>query len=116
MSCPECGGKLKSVIEGSSVTTYCAACDWSVTTSYIDPMFEDETEYTLHLVQGNTVCRETISSVSKAWNCNYLVAKSLIEDPSGGDIKGDAMMISKVVSILKNGNVAYIIQPEWPYS
>ena len=73
MSCPECGGMLASETRGPSRITTCAESGWSIATSHIDPIFEDENEYVIRLAAGNNAdshyCTDTY-----LYRCNVFQA------------------------------------------
>lgn len=115
MSCPECGGSLKSEIVGSSVVVSCENCGWSVASSYIEPIREDETVYSLFLENGNTADKRTLSCLSNVVGCNFLQAKKMVDGSRSLLFSGTAVEVREKRDQLEEGEVAYSIEPDFPY-
>lgn len=115
MSCPACGGSLKSEVIGSSVVVSCKKCGWSVATSYIEPIHEDEAVYNLFLEGGNSAEKSTLSCLSKVMGCNFLQAKKMIDGGRCLLFSGNAVEVRAKRDQLIEGKIAYSIEPDLPY-
>ena len=70
--CPNCGNKLISEIKGSSLIIRCTKCYYSVATTNIDPIYEDDSEYEIFLEEGNEITKENyflIQSLTNMCKC-----------------------------------------------
>lgn len=115
MSCPKCGGNLKSEVIGSSAIQTCQGCGWSVATSYVDPIYEDDTVYRLYIEDGNVSSRPVLTALSKVLGCNYLGAKKAVEGGRSLLFEGDAVKTREKRDALDSGGVVYAIEPYFPY-
>ena len=115
MTCPKCNAELTSEIKGSTLLLTCGKCGWSVATSYIEPIFLDETTYRLVLDTGNSVSKPALAAVSAATGGNYLSAKKLVESAPVTLAKALAPEAMRLARILAEGDVAYSIEPDFPY-
>lgn len=115
MSCPECGSSLKSEVIGSTLVVSCAKCGWSVARTYIEPIREDATIYSLYLESGNSADKTTLSCLSKIMGCNFLQAKRVIDVDRPLLFSGNAIEVRERRDQLKEAKVTYSIEPDFPY-
>lgn len=115
MICPECGGKAVSRVEGSSLVIECQECDWSIATSYIDPIYEDESIYAVFLREGNAVTKELLKIVSIATGGNFIAAKKAIGNPDGPISQGKAPEVKEVIASLSDAGALFEVVPPYPY-
>lgn len=113
--CPKCNSDLIYEIKGSSYVISCTNCDWGLATSYIEPIFEDETKYRVTLEKGNLSSKENIRTIAHVMNCNFLQAKKVIESDNQIIVEGCASEIIKQVRKLRESNVKYSISPNFSY-
>ena len=115
MSCPVCNSATISKVEGSTLVIECTQCEWSVATSYIDPIYEDETIYTVLADQVLSPSKEQLKAVSSVIGDNFIAAKKLLKTSGATLTKGLASEIKESVEKLLDSGVAISIDPEYPY-
>ncbi len=115
MNCPKCNSSTISKIEGSTLIIKCTECEWSVATSYVDPIYEDETVYIVRVGQVLNPNKEQLKAVSSVAGVNFIAAKKTLETPGATLIEGLAPEIKESVAKLSESNVAITIEPEYPY-
>ena len=115
MTCPKCNAELTSEVKGSTLLLTCGECGWSVATSYIEPIFLDETTYRLALDAGNPASKPVLAAVSAAAGGNYLSAKKLVESAPVVLSEDLAPEVMRIARILADGSVSYSIAPDFPY-
>ena len=49
IKCPNCNHPLTKFIEGSAMVVRCSHCDYEVVTTFVDPIYEDDTIYSIVL-------------------------------------------------------------------
>ena len=113
--CPECGVRLKGFVEGSSMGSRCPKCGWSVVTTYIPPIQEDEQEYTIVLVAGGTATREAVRAVSRIAMCNFVTARRLIAGAPIELFTGCATEVLTHKNNLEAAGVPIEVHPNFPY-
>ena len=75
ITCEKCGSEMRPIDSNKPVGMICPKCGWGWATSYMDPMRDDDTTYTISLSEGNSVTNATIQTIAKISNKNYLQAK-----------------------------------------
>ena len=113
--CPKCGKKLLMRIEGSTQIIECSSCSYSVATSYIDPIYEDEQKYTIVLDKYQSSDRKGYSSLAKIIGTNVIGVKRLIENVPVEIFSGKAPEIKTVIDKLKEIEIDYHIEPDFKY-
>ncbi len=113
--CPVCNHDLIPFTEGSTTGVRCSYCDYSIVTTYIEPIYEDDNTYTVVLEAGNSVDMSTIKVISKITGKNYIFSKQYLENAPAIIAKGIAAEIIEMKSQLDSSNVKYSISPEFPY-
>lgn len=115
MSCPECNGKLKSEVVGSSIVTSCSECGWSVARSHMDSMREDDTVYSLYLESGNPDNKAVLSCLSKIMGCNFLQVRKALDRGRALIFAGEAAKVREKRDLLLNEGISFSIEPDFPY-
>lgn len=115
MICDKCGTVMASRIEGSSLVVECPHCKWNVTTSHIDPIYEDRNVFSLSILPNNALSRTVLSTISKMAGVNYLGAKTIAENGQENIFEGDAPAIYEKKKLLDEASISYSIKPEYPY-
>lgn len=113
--CPECGGELDSQIDGSCLTISCLSCDWSVATTYTEPIYEDQTVYAISILPGNPVSKPVLLAIGKLVEVNFLGAKPIAEQGCERVYEDTAPEVREKKLLLDEAGVAYRIEPEFPY-
>ena len=113
--CPKCGKKLLMRIEGSTQIIECSSCSYSVATSFLDPIYEDEQEYTIILDKYSSPDRKGYSSLAKITGINVIGVKRLIENVPAILFTGKAPEIKIVIEKLKEIDIDYHIEPGFKY-
>lgn len=115
MNCPECNAPTISKIEGSSLVIECPECGWSIATSHIDPIYEDETIYLVRVGLNKTSSKEALKAVACITGGNFISAKSLLETPGSKLIEGKAPVVKKCLEDLTAAGVGFEVCPEFPF-
>ncbi len=115
MNCPECNAATISRIEGSSLVIECPDCGWSVVTSYIDPMYEDQTVYSVRVGINETPGKEALKAVSHIAGGNFISAKHILETPGSELIEGKAPVVKSCLEELAGAGVNFVVTPEFPF-
>ena len=114
--CPDCENKLEDFIEGSSMGLRCPKCGWSLVTTYIPPILEDENEYTISLLEGNNPSPDVLRAVSRLAGCNYIAAKRMILEAPMALFTGLASDVLAQKTALEDSGVQVGVTPTFPYS
>ncbi len=113
--CPMCNHELIAFKNGSSIGVRCSSCDYSVVTSYIEPIFEDKNVYTIILEKGNALSKDSLKTVSGIIGKNYIAAKKCISSAPSILFQGYAADVMDVKKILDTSAMKYSISPKFPY-
>ncbi len=113
--CPICNHELIPMKEGSSIGVRCSNCEYSIVTSYIDPIYEDENTYTLMLEAGNICDKTCMKIISRITGENFIQAKKLISSAPVVIAEGKAMDILTLKKELDENSIKYSISPKFPY-
>lgn len=113
--CPKCGKELKRIKQNSGVAYCCINCDYSVATTDLDPIFEDQQEYTITLLPNNSINKDILKVISSITNLNYIDCKKMVEKAPSIIFKGDATDAKDVKAKLDNNNIKYSIEPLFIY-
>ena len=112
--CDKCGAEMRVDRCGCAVTYTCPNCGRTIATTEWEPIDADKTQYAIHLVKGTPVCKETLSLVSQMTGKNFLDSKRAIETNEVIFV-GKARDILKQKEYLATQDVAYVIEPDFPY-
>lgn len=114
--CPNCGSKIIERKIGSSLVIKCTKCDYSVATSNVDLIFEDDTNYSIILEEGNAVNLKVISIIKKLTKLSTSEAVDIIKNNCPYIIcKGNAVLVKEIKTELDTTGISYSISPsfEW---
>lgn len=115
MNCEKCGAEMVSKIEGRNYVIECPNCKWGVVTTYTEPVYLDQTIYSISISSGNAVTKDTLSAIGKVGGFNYLQAKDVAENGRSALFTAKAPEVLEKGQILDRAGVTYTIQPEFPY-
>ena len=113
--CPNCGNELISKVVGSTLLVHCSKCDFSIATTHLDPIFEDERIYEIYLSDGNRITRENYFLIQSLTNMNMPEVKKLFENTPYLLFKGGATEVKELKEKLDERNVKYYIKPDFHY-
>ncbi len=114
MICEKCKSEMTCFKEGLSQGWSCK-CGWGIVTSCINEIDSDSNNYSIILKAVTSPDVKTIKTVSNSLGCNFLKAKNLLQK---GEklIEDKATVIKEKALELKNNNIEFIINPDFPYS
>ena len=115
MICENCSAEMQRSIEGSTLMWSCPSCGDAMARTYIEPIREDTTSYTLALDGEAKASKDTVRVVAGIAGCNYLTAKRLIEAGGGSLMRGQALRIRDAARELRAVSLPYAIDPDFPY-
>lgn len=115
MICETCGAEMRKTVEGSTLTWVCPSCGDAVARTYIEPIREDATVYSLSIEGARLASKDSIRAVAKIAGCNYLAAKRLVED-GGSLLDGNAIDTREAARRLEAVGLPYAIAPDFPYA
>lgn len=113
--CPECGAVLDVVVKGSSYVINCNNCGYSVATTYMDPIYEDQQEYTVTINAGNTVNKDNAMIMGGLLNSTLQQIAEYFKTAPHILFKGDAPRVKELRDKLEKGKIQYTISPEFDY-
>ncbi len=113
--CEKCGTEMIPLDPDRPVGMICPKCSWGWTTSYIDPIMDDTTNYTIFLLKGTAVSKETIKAVAEAVGINWLEAKKLLETAPVDIYSGKATDVKVILKFLTAHDIQYKVEPSFPY-
>lgn len=116
MKCEKCGHELEPVkgVYLACIGMTCPNCGWGFIRSEGDPMLEDVNDYTITIKSYDTN-QQTLRSISKCMNINYIEAKKQLDNAPFVAFKGKAYEVIKKLQILNRGDVNYSVSPNFPW-
>ena len=114
-NCPQCGGALDHVIDGSTLILSCENCDWSVATTYVSPIDADETLYSISLLSDNDITVEKLKVISHIIGGNFLKAKAILNNSGAILTEIDARTAMEAKEKLDAAQLKYKITPDFPH-
>lgn len=114
IECPICGSQLVEIRNSSSIEIKCTKCDYSVVTTDISLIYEDEIEYDIYLLNGEIIDQKVIVFAKNILNISSIEALKLLK--SEGNIKlysGYAVEVKSIKEKLDKLNAKYKIVPEY---
>ncbi|MCD2511653.1 hypothetical protein [Comamonas endophytica] len=111
--CPQCGSPAEKIHEGLTIGEKCTRCNWSVVTTYIPSIEQDDTLYSINLKNANHHDKDQIKAISKIAGINFLQARNLLQKEKIIVFKGKATEIKLIKSILENANISINIHPKF---
>lgn len=116
MKCPICGAQLVKKQEESSVVLSCKNCDYSVVTTSISQIYEDDTTYTIILEKENVVNKDTVSLLMNITGFNIINVSKILKDQCPYELlKGNAVDVKEVSIRLKEKGIKYRIIPDFDW-
>lgn len=112
--CPKCGNIMKIVHEPGSMAWVCTCCDYSEATTESDAAHNDETIYSVLLLDNDSTNLDVVRALSKFTGLNFIQTKDLIKNPK--EIAcGFAYEIIEKKKYLDDNGIRYYISPEFKY-
>ncbi len=115
MKCENCGTEMKYFIEGSTQGWKCPNCNRGIVTTYIEPIKDDKTIYSIILTKNNNHNKNQLKVISKIASCNFIKAKELLESENTELVKDNAVVIRDFASNLKENKINFEIIPNYIY-
>ena len=115
MICEICGETLIFQKHTSEIVWKCPKCGWAEATTYIDPIYEDETVYSVVLHISDDITKEKLKVVSRIVGCNFIKAKSLLMHEGSVLVEDKATTIKETAALLKECKIEFDITPEFIY-
>ena len=112
--CPKCGNIMKVVHEPGSVAWVCTHCDYSEATTESDALRDDETIYSIILLDNDSTDLDVAKALSKFTGLNYMQVKDLINSPKE-IARGFAYEILEKKKQLDDFGIRYHITPDFNY-
>lgn len=114
--CPNCESKLEDFVEGLNMGQRCPNCGWSLVTTFIPSVLDDEEEYTISLLEGNAASLDVLRAVTQLAGCNFITAKRMLTEAPVDLYTGQASDVLTQKNTLENAGVLFDITPAFPYS
>ena len=111
--CEKCGSEMEYFIKDSTCGTTCKNCGWGWVTTYQEPIKLDTTDYELYIEPINNPSVDNLRCISSVLNCNFLEAKSKLQERIRFTKKATAIL--DIALKLKSNNIEFTITPEFPY-
>ena len=114
MKCDKCNSEMTYFVEGQSCGWKCSNCDWSLVTTYIDPIELDTQLYNVR-VQGSADSKaDKIKLVAKIKGCNLLEAKKLVEEGFCLD-NLKAFEVNSILKVFNESDNTVTVTPDFPH-
>ena len=98
------------------MTLTCQRCGYGLASTWIDPIYEDETDYTLTLLPGNAPEKTLLQAISKTCGCNFLEARKIIASSTPTPIATEkAPEMKRIIERFESCRDACCITPDCPY-
>lgn len=114
IKCKKCATEMIPIDNNEPIGMKCPKCGWSWVTTFIDPIAQDQTKYTVFLDKQEPLIN-AIKATAVVFTCNYLEARQGLLD-GALQFSGNALTIQKSAKYLQKNNVIFHIEPEFPYS
>lgn len=101
-------------LDGHSCSWDCPNCGWGLATSYFAPIELDQTLYTIHIQKTPAPSLTMIRCVAKLIACNFITARSLLENGTAA-YEGRAVDIQRAAGSIKAASLSYSVTPDFPY-
>ena len=116
IKCPNCNHPLTEFIEGSSMGVRCSHCDYEVVTTYVDPIYEDDTIYSIVLEKNNAINKDTVGYLMTITGLNIPNVSDLIKNRCPYVLfKGKAVDVKKMSIRLEEKGIKYKIIPKFDW-
>ena len=113
--CEKCGAEMLPIESNNPVGLKCPNCVWGWATTFIDPIYNDQTNYSVFLLEGNEQTKEKIKVVSKITNLNMLQAIKIFESTPYEIFSGKAVNVKAAIELLRTQSLNFKVEPEFPY-
>ena len=113
--CEKCGAEMLPIDPTNPVGLKCPNCGWGWAITFIDPIYNDQINYSVFLLEGNEQTKENIKVVSKVTNLNMLQARKIIESTPYEIFSGKAVNVKAVIELLRTQSLSFKVEPEFPY-
>ena len=116
IKCPNCNHPLKKFIEGSAMVVRCSHCDYEVVTTYVDPIYEDDTIYSIVLEKNNAINKDTVGYLMTITGLNIPNVSDLIKNRCPYVLfKGNAVDVKEMSIRLEEKGIKYKIIPKFDW-
>ena len=115
MICHKCGSEMQQFTEGSTLILRCPNCGFSITTTYINPIYEDKTVYSVIVTDNNAITNANVKAISHIMNSNYINARKILSASPFKLCDGQAPFILSVKTQLDETQINYEITREFNY-
>lgn len=113
--CEKCGAQMLPIDPHKPVGMKCPKCGWGWATTYIEPIKEDSTDYTVILLADNVPSKESIKTIAGIAGINFIQAKRMIENAPTNLFVGKAVTVKEVITELDVSAINYQVEPKFPY-
>lgn len=113
--CEKCGAEMLPIDPHKPIGMKCPKCGWGWATTYIEPIKEDTTDYTIVLLANNVPSKESIKTIAGIVGKSFLQAKKMIENAPTSLFVGKAVTVKEVIATLEGSSINYQIEPNFPY-
>lgn len=113
--CEKCGAEMLPIDPHKPVGMKCPKCGWGWATTYIEPIKEDATDYTILLLAGNAPSKESIKTIAGIAGISFLQAKKMIENAPTSLFVGKAVKVKEIIATLEDSAINYQVEPKYPY-
>ena len=115
MVCEKCKTNMVYICKNSVQGWSCPACGWNIITTYIDKLYQDNTEYSIFIKKINNIDKDKIKLISQIAGVNYIVAKQIIIRGDACILKAKAVDIKVAISKLEIAGIPFEVKPEFNY-
>ena len=115
MDCEKCKSNMNRFLDKSAQGWICPKCGWNIITTKIDEIFDDMTEYSIYINDGNKVNIENMKLISKIAGVNFIIAKQMLTNSDTCLLKAKAPRIKEVIEVLKQNQIYFEVMPRFKY-
>lgn len=115
MICEKCKANMTKVIKDSIQGWACSNCGWSMLTTYIDKIYEDDTEYSIFIINVKNIDEDKIKLIAKICGVNFVVARQMLLKDNVCILKAKAPEVRAVIGQLEKYNIQFDICPRFNY-
>lgn len=113
--CEKCGAEMLPIDPNKPIGMKCPKCGWGWATTYIEPIKEDTTDYSVVLLADNVLSKKSIKTISGICGISFLQSKKMIENAPASLFVGKAEAVKKVIAALDISSISYRVEPDFPY-
>ena len=114
--CEKCGADMQTIDPCRPVGLKCPKCGWGWVTSYIEPIKEDSTDYTVILLAvDNASSKDVVKTIAGIAGIGFIQAKKMIENTPTNLFVGKAIAVKGIIATLDALAINYRVEPELPY-